>query len=137
VLLVTVPGLGDAVQAIKAGVMEVADMIVVNQADRPGVHETTRHLRLTLGREVQIKQTVATTAEGVDDLRDAVTERWDGLVAGGGLGPARAEKQVAEASLVAAEWLRTCASNGAVDSADNLKTAVKQLLQEAADTWQT
>jgi LAO/AO transport system kinase len=137
VALVTVPGLGDAVQAIKAGVMEVADMIVVNQADRPGVHETVRHLRLTLGRETRIMQTTATTGEGVDELRDTLGARWDELRSGEQLEKRRAEKQVAEASLVASEWLRSCASNGATDGAANLKTAVKQLLQEAADTWQT
>ena len=52
IALVTVPGLGDAVQAIKAGLMEVADMVVVNMADRPGTPETVRHLRLTLGRDL-------------------------------------------------------------------------------------
>jgi LAO/AO transport system kinase len=133
VMLVTVPGLGDAVQAIKAGLMEVADMITVNMADRPGVVETTRHLRLTLSRDVVIKQTTATTGEGVDELRDALNERWSDLTGGGQLRAKRDEKQVAEARLVAAEWLRTCA----VSDAGNLKTAVKQLLQEAADTWQT
>ena len=40
IALVTVPGLGDAVQAIKAGLMEAADMVVVNMADRPGTPET-------------------------------------------------------------------------------------------------
>jgi LAO/AO transport system kinase len=136
VMLVTVPGLGDAVQAIKAGVMEVADMIVVNMADRPGVQETTRHLRLTLSRDVPIKQTVATTGEGVDDLRATLDVRWNDLAQAGRLLDRRIEKQVAEAHLVASEWLRACAANGVVAGAGNLKTAVKQLLQEAADTWQ-
>jgi LAO/AO transport system kinase len=136
VLLVTVPGLGDAVQAIKAGVMEVADMVVVNMADRPGVRETMRHLRLTLGREVLIKATTATTGEGVDELRDTLAERWDRLRSGDGLAERRAGKQLAEAQLVAAEWIRACASGGA-GRTPSLKTAVKDLLEEAARTWQT
>jgi len=51
VCLVTVPGLGDEIQAIKAGVLEIADVLVVNKADRPGADETVRDLAqmLTLG----------------------------------------------------------------------------------------
>ena len=44
VCLVTVPGLGDDIQAIKAGVLEIADVLVVNKADRPGADETARDL---------------------------------------------------------------------------------------------
>src|SRR5204863_818456 len=51
VALVSVPGLGDDIQAIKAGVLEIADVLVVNKADRPGADETARDLAqmLTLG----------------------------------------------------------------------------------------
>ena len=76
IALVTVPGLGDAVQAIKAGLMEVADMVVVNMADRPGTPETVRHLRLTLGRDLPIATTVATEGTGVEELRALFDERW-------------------------------------------------------------
>jgi LAO/AO transport system kinase len=135
VVLVTVPGLGDAVQAIKAGLMEIADLVVVNMADRPGVHETTRHLRLTLGRDVLVRTTTATTGEGVDELRDTLAARWQELVAGDRLRDERAGKQQTEAQLVAAEWIRSCARNGATGQTTSLRTAVKQLLQEAARTW--
>ena len=52
VCLVTVPGLGDDIQAIKAGVLEIADVLVVNKADKPGADETARDLRqmLSLGK---------------------------------------------------------------------------------------
>jgi len=136
VMLVTVPGLGDAVQAIKAGVMEVADLVVVNMADRPGLRETTRHLRLTLSRDVLIKQTIATTGEGVDELRETLEARWRDLIGSDRLHGDRAEKRLAEAQLLASEWIRKCATNGTVSGSDDLKTAVKQLLQEAARTWQ-
>ncbi len=132
VVLVTVPGLGDAVQAIKAGLMEVADLVVVNMADRPGVHETVRHLRLTLNRDVLIKQTTATTGEGVDELRGALDERWAQLA--GGLDELRGRKRLAEAHLVAAEWIRACAADAPAAPTD-LKTAVKTLLREAAEKW--
>jgi len=71
VCLVTVPGLGDDIQAIKAGVLEIADVLVVNKADRPGADETARDLAqmLTLGApriawKPPIIRTVASTGDG-------------------------------------------------------------------------
>jgi LAO/AO transport system kinase len=136
VVLVTVPGLGDAVQAIKAGLMEVADLVVVNMADRPGAQQTVRHLRLTLGRELVVKQTVATEGEGVDDLRDELDRRWATMVSDGRLEGARARKRIAEATLVAEEWIRQTGCNGAAAHPDGLKQAVKQILEEAASKWE-
>ena len=79
VVLVTVPGLGDDIQAIKAGVLEIADVLVVNKADRPGADETARDLAqmLTLGKlrtswKPPIIRTVAATGENVEQLVDAV-----------------------------------------------------------------
>jgi LAO/AO transport system kinase len=136
VVLVTVPGLGDAVQAIKAGVMEIADIVVVNMADRPGVEETVRHLRLTLGRDVPVERTTATTGDGVDALANRLAHRWGELDEGGGLREVRAAKQVDEAVLVATDWLRACGSRATGGGGENLRTAVKELLTEAATTWQ-
>jgi LAO/AO transport system kinase len=45
---VEAPGLGDEIQAIKAGILEIADVLVINKADRPGVENTERALRSTL-----------------------------------------------------------------------------------------
>jgi LAO/AO transport system kinase len=79
VCLVTVPGLGDGIQAIKAGVSEVADVIVVNKADRPGADETVRDLTLALslgadkaGWRPPIVRTNAVAEEGIDALLAAV-----------------------------------------------------------------
>jgi LAO/AO transport system kinase len=47
-IVVEAPGLGDEIQAIKAGILEIADVLVVNKADRPGVENTERALRSTL-----------------------------------------------------------------------------------------
>ena len=77
------PGMGDAIQAAKAGILEVADVFVVNKADREGAQRTVRELRgmLELGHGAwlpPICSTVASTAEGVDALVDALEEhlRW-------------------------------------------------------------
>jgi LAO/AO transport system kinase len=136
VVLVTVPGLGDAVQAIKAGLMEVADMVVVNMADRPGAPQTVRHLRLALGRELIVKQTVATKGEGIADLRAELHGRWGRLTGSGELRHARHRKQIAEATLVAEEWIRACARAEGVARPEDLKLAVKQILEEAATKWE-
>jgi len=79
VVLVTVPGLGDDIQAIKAGVLEIADVLVVNKADRPGADETARDLAqmLSLGKlrtswKPPILRTVAATGANVPHLVEAI-----------------------------------------------------------------
>ena len=135
VTLVTVPGLGDAVQAIKAGLMEVADLVVVNMADRPGAAETMRHYRLTLGHDVDVLKTVATEGEGIDELREKLESRWAELVESGSLGEMRQRKELAEATLVAEEWVRACAQNRDGASASTMREAVSVILEEAATRW--
>ena len=76
-LLVTVPGLGDEVQAIKAGVMEIADIVVVNKADSPLAEAAARQLAAVVrlggrGKAVPVLQTVATRGDGVSELLEAV-----------------------------------------------------------------
>ena len=94
VCLVTVPGLGDDIQAIKAGVLEIADVLVVNKADKPGADETARDLAqmLSLGPSVRpgpaspapgephsrwkppIVRTSAQDGSGVEELVRAIDE---------------------------------------------------------------
>jgi LAO/AO transport system kinase len=79
-VVVEVPEMGDEVQAIKAGLLEVADVLVVNKADRPGADRAARQLRAmlsTAGGRVKRKpphvlMTTATTGEGVAALTDAI-----------------------------------------------------------------
>lgn len=78
ILVVSVPGMGDDIQAIKAGLLEIADIHVVNKADRDGAHKTVTEIRemLRLSKRrpeqwnVPIQQTVAATGNGVADLID-------------------------------------------------------------------
>src|ERR1700736_2470636 len=81
VIVVTVPGLGDSVQTIKAGLLEIADCFVVNMADRPGAALTVADLRamLTLGGAEErrrrwvppIIETIAINGTGVEKVWDA------------------------------------------------------------------
>ncbi len=78
-VVVEVPEMGDEIQAIKAGLLEVADVLAVNKADRPGAERSARQLRAMLagagGRFAApppILLTIATTGEGVAQLVDAI-----------------------------------------------------------------
>ena len=76
-VVVLVPGMGDDVQAIKAGIMEIADVFVVNKADYPGADRTEREVQAMLGlahgdRIPPIVRTVATEGKGIQDLLDAI-----------------------------------------------------------------
>ncbi len=90
VCLVTVPGLGDDIQAIKAGVLEIADVLVVNKADKPGADETARDLTqmLSLGKgrtswKPPIVRTSAQDNTGIDALAKAIDTHVEWSIASG------------------------------------------------------
>jgi LAO/AO transport system kinase len=97
-VVVVTPGWGDSLQAAKAGLLEVADLFVINKADRPGSTEAGRDLRqmLSLGAAQEwtppIIETVGTTGEGVDALWAAVTGHRAYLGSSGLLASRRAER---------------------------------------------
>src|SRR4051812_3986729 len=80
-LVVVSPGWGDAVQVAKAGILEIADVFVVNKSDKDGAGEAARDLRhmLKMGAEMAwtppVVQTSATTGEGIDELWEAIEGR--------------------------------------------------------------
>lgn len=86
VAVVTVPGLGDDVQAIKAGIFEIGDMFVVNKADRPGADRTATELRAMLDmeederkRSMPVMLVCASQNQGMDELCDTLDARFDTL----------------------------------------------------------
>ena len=93
-VVVVNPGWGDAVQAAKAGLMEVADIFVINKADRPGAGETRQDLEsmLALSHDAAwlppVLDAVATEEEGIAALADALDDHRDWL-AGSGEGERR------------------------------------------------
>ncbi|TMA19370.1 MAG: methylmalonyl Co-A mutase-associated GTPase MeaB [Deltaproteobacteria bacterium] len=105
-VVVVVPGLGDDIQAIKAGILEVADLFAVNKADREGADRTVRDLRSMLelnhvmGKEVEIPivKCVASRGEGIAELWTAIDAHYQSLRNGPGL--LQRETQRAKSELV-------------------------------------
>jgi LAO/AO transport system kinase len=85
VALVLMPGSGDGVQALKAGVMEIPDVLVINKADHPATPQLRAELRAAMrliphdGWQVPVCETRANTGAGIDDLWDAVLAHRDAL----------------------------------------------------------
>ncbi len=80
-IVVAVPGLGDEIQAIKAGIMEIGDLFVVNKADRDGADRTISEIEMMLhlgkpteGWQPKVLKTVAVKAEGIADLTSGILE---------------------------------------------------------------
>jgi LAO/AO transport system kinase len=71
-IVVLVPGMGDDIQAIKAGIMEIADIFVINKSDHPGADRVERELHAE-GFTCPIVRTVATEGKGIGELVDVVT----------------------------------------------------------------
>ncbi len=90
-VVVVNPGWGDAIQANKAGLLEVADLFVINKADRPGARETARDLELMLELSAPsdwrppIVATVAQSGEGTEELWEAIADHRRFLVGCGEL----------------------------------------------------
>ncbi len=86
-LVLLAPGMGDGIQALKAGILEIGDVFVVNKADRDGAATTRREIRgVVAARESDWKPpivlTVATTGEGVDEVVTAIDQHREHLAGG-------------------------------------------------------
>jgi len=87
-LMVMVPGLGDDIQAIKAGVMEIGDVFAVNKSDRDGAKKTAREINMMLDFNKKdwrppVEMVVAVDNQGIDKLMDAVHSHRDHMVESG------------------------------------------------------
>jgi LAO/AO transport system kinase len=113
-LVVVAPGLGDSIQAAKAGILEIADVFVVNKSDRPGAQEVVRDLRTMLamarygeGRwKPPIISTTAATGEGIDDLVRSIGEHGAWLAESGELEKRRRVRASEEITAIALAELR-------------------------------
>jgi LAO/AO transport system kinase len=115
-VVLVAPGMGDGIQAAKAGILEIADVFVVNKADRDGAAETARDLaRLTsLGRKgiagpvwrVPVVCTVAPRGEGIDELVSALDTHHEWMLAHGELSLRRRRRAAREVEALALQAMR-------------------------------
>jgi LAO/AO transport system kinase len=131
-IVVEAPGLGDEVQTIKAGILEIADILVVNKADLPGADHAARMLRATLEIgyptteasqkwKPPVLSTVATTGHGVDEVAQAISSHRGFLAQTGRLERFRRERARAEMEMLLRETLfadwRKATSDGEFEAA--------------------
>ncbi|MCL2729644.1 MAG: methylmalonyl Co-A mutase-associated GTPase MeaB [Actinomycetia bacterium] len=109
------PGMGDGIQAAKAGILEIGDIYVVNKADRDGADATARELNHMLGLgesrapgdwRPPIVKTVAARGEGIDELVEALEKHRAWMEAGGELAARRARRAAGEIETIALTALR-------------------------------
>jgi LAO/AO transport system kinase len=129
--VVLVPGMGDEIQAIKAGIMEVADIFVINKADREGVEKVESEIEgmKSLSRakpwDPPVLRTVAGAGEGVPELLARIRRHGEWLRAHGGLQvKARSRARLRFDSLLAEEAARQAKARAGMEREDRLVAAI-------------
>jgi LAO/AO transport system kinase len=116
VVLVLMPGSGDSIQALKAGIMEIPDLVVLNKRDLEGVESALRDLRLVAGldpeREPAILTASALSAEGTDEVWAAVQACHETLESAGELADRRRRNLAAETFALAEAEVRRALDRG-------------------------
>jgi LAO/AO transport system kinase len=113
-LVLVAPGMGDAIQAAKAGILETGDIFVVNKSDHPGAQETVRDLRTMIAMASRgsadwrppIVSTTATAGEGIADLAAALDAHWSWLEESGERDRRRRARAREEVAAIALGTLR-------------------------------
>ncbi|NHI19311.1 methylmalonyl Co-A mutase-associated GTPase MeaB [Phycicoccus endophyticus] len=139
-VVLVAPGMGDGIQAAKAGILEVADVLVVNKADREGAARTSRDLRHVVemadrpdGRwRPPVVRTVATSGEGAADLLEAV-EAHRRHLGQAGLRERRLRRAAHEVEALALEALRSRV--GDVGGRDRLGALAAEVVDGRTDSW--
>jgi LAO/AO transport system kinase len=137
------PGMGDGIQAAKAGVLEIADVFVVNKADRDGAETTVHDLKqmISFGRKElrghswrqPIVRTVASKGEGVDDVVRALADHQHWLDQHGELLRRRVARAVAEVEAIAVQRLR--AELGSLRGGEELAGLAQRIVDRELDPY--
>ena len=140
-LLVLVPGMGDDVQSLKAGVMEIADLYIVNKADREGADRVEQEIRAmqslggtATGWVAPVVRTVGTTGQGVDALVAEIA-RAEAWLAEGDRGKQRRTMhwQRRLEAMLRAELMRRARSHGVTDA--ELDAHARRVVEGVEDPW--
>ena len=141
-IVLLAPGMGDSIQAAKAGILEIADIFVVNKADRDGADTTVRDLRYmaSLGDKRDpdrwrppIVRTVASRAEGIDDVVEALDKHAAWMGATGELPRRRRARAASEVEAIAVTALR--ARLGDLRGGQILQTLADQVVAGTLDPY--
>jgi LAO/AO transport system kinase len=129
------PGMGDGIQAAKAGILEIGDVFAVNKADRDGADAAVREIQHMLGLgesrsagdwRPSVVKTVAMRGDGIDELVEALDKHQAWLRATGGLRDRRVRRTAREVEALAVETLRSRITDPAwgASNVDDLAGAV-------------
>jgi LAO/AO transport system kinase len=140
-LVLVAPGMGDSIQAAKAGILEVGDIFAVNKADRDGADSTVRELRnmINLGERSSdgwtppVLKTVASSGEGIAALVQAIDEHAEWLARSGELQSRRVKRARDEIQAIALGTLRARLTRG--DHGAQLQEAAQAVAEGRADAY--
>ncbi|MBA2322962.1 MAG: methylmalonyl Co-A mutase-associated GTPase MeaB [Pseudonocardiales bacterium] len=143
-IVLLAPGMGDGIQAAKAGILEIADLFVVNKADRDGADQTVRDLRymLSLGErrerdgsvwKAPIVKTVASKGVGIDDLVAKIDEHWEWMNTSGQREQRRQRRAESEIEAITLEQVRE--RIGDVRGGDALPELAKRVVAGEIDPY--
>lgn len=137
------PGMGDGIQAAKAGILEIADIFCVNKADRDGADQLVRELKymISLGRRDKTGaswrpatiKTVASRAEGIEDVVAAIDEHREWMVSHGELERRRRHRASTEVEAIAVQRLRE--ELGDVRGGGAIESLAKRVVSGATDPY--
>ena len=137
-IVVCVPGMGDGIQAIKAGIMEIADIFVVNKSDQEGADQLVSNIQSMLdmasgkySRKIPIVKTIATTGEGVEELVTQLFQELESHQNQIAWQEARVREEIL--SLLEKEVSRHIRVKW--DQSGNIDSAVKQVLGRQRDPY--
>ena len=139
-IMVMVPGLGDDIQAIKAGVMEIGDVFAVNKADRDGAARTAREIEMmldfnkTLAWRPPVKMVVATENKGVDELMEAIEAHRSYMMTSGALNTRRIQNAKSEVVSLIKERIEQSILDNAHNE-DKLSAFSKEIVSRALDPY--
>ncbi len=140
-LVLLAPGMGDGIQAAKAGILEVGDIFVVNKADRDGAAATRRELRSVVAMtdradgawKPPILLTVATTGEGVEEVAEQIALHHEHLISSGELDRRRLARTRREIEALALDAVRQ--RFGDVSGDARLDTLAANVVSGATDAF--
>lgn len=140
-VVLSAPGMGDSVQAAKAGVLEVADVFAINKADRDGAKAALRELRQMVAMKDRtddewkppIVMTVASQGEGIDELWERLEQHFAHLESSGELAARRGARARSEVQAIVLETLRS--RLGAVDADGGLDVLAREVAAGERDPY--